>query len=120
MVLTDEQVREIHKRVSSESFASLAKAFSVSKGTVINIAYARCRKHLGLIPHESFAWRAPKYGEANGSSRLTEQKVRAIRKAHKSGRSSQGKLAKKYGVSQVAIHKIVTGKTWSHVDHAIS
>lgn len=53
-------------------------------------------------------------GSTNGSAKLTEQDVLAIRAAHNSGESKTA-LAKKYGVSFMTIHPIVTRKTWAHI-----
>lgn len=50
-------------------------------------------------------------GEDAGASRLTEDQVREIRASC----ASQRKLGERYGVSQVAISKIKTRKTWAHV-----
>lgn len=56
-----------------------------------------------------------RYGEKNGMARLTDRKVRAIRRAYARG-ETQTELGRKYGVSTVAIHFVVHRKTWRHVD----
>ncbi len=50
-------------------------------------------------------------GEANGRSKLTADDVRAIRESGQLHRV----IAKRYGVSENAIHCIKTGKSWRHV-----
>ena len=57
-----------------------------------------------------------KRGEKNGRSRLTDNKVRAIRKAY-TGRGSitQRDLADQYGVSLVTIWRVLSGNAWAHV-----
>lgn len=56
--------------------------------------------------------RAP-HGVSHGRSRLTEDQVREIRAAH--GRGVRPiDLARKHGVSDSAIHKIINWTTWSH------
>jgi hypothetical protein len=55
------------------------------------------------------------YGSRNAMSKLTEQDVKKIREAYKSGWLNQYGLADLYGVSQPCIGSIVRNKTWSHV-----
>ena len=45
---------------------------------------------------------------------ITQQSVLTIRRLRGAGKSLAF-IAGKFGVSTVAIHKIVTGKSWSHV-----
>ena len=54
-------------------------------------------------------------GEKNGMARLTARSVRAIRKQAAQG-ATLAALGEKYGVSHVAIHYVVTRKTWRHVE----
>jgi hypothetical protein len=56
-------------------------------------------------------------GEDQGSSKLTEDAVREIRRRYQrySHTDGGGALAKEYGVGVVQIHRIVTGKAWKHV-----
>lgn len=49
-------------------------------------------------------------------SALTDDDVRAIRRAYGPGLETQHSLARRYGVSQVSIGKIVNRVTWRHVD----
>jgi hypothetical protein len=53
-------------------------------------------------------------GEKNRNAKLTEQKVREIRKLHAEGRSMRG-LAREHGVTKRAIQQILLGITWKHV-----
>jgi len=55
-------------------------------------------------------WRASQ-GEAHGSAKLTDTKVRAIRKA----KGSQREIAAKFKISQAIICDIRNGKLWTHV-----
>lgn len=50
-------------------------------------------------------------GSQHGRSKLTDEKVRAIRQDPR----SHAALAKEYGVSAVAIGHIKRGRTWTHV-----
>lgn len=46
---------------------------------------------------------------------LTEDAVQAIRAAYAAGGISQMALSAKYGVAQMTISKLLTGKTWTHL-----
>lgn len=53
-----------------------------------------------------------RYGENHGRAKLTQVQVDAIREARARG-AKQSALAAQYGVSQVAISKIVRGLAWT-------
>jgi len=55
------------------------------------------------------------FGENNPASKLTEQKVIAIRKLSDEGNLTQKEIAKMFGVSRSTISKIKLRKTWKHV-----
>jgi hypothetical protein len=55
-------------------------------------------------------------GSRNGAARLTNRQVQKIRRLYHKG-YTQKELAKLYGMSTVAIHKIVTRKTWKHISN---
>jgi Mor family transcriptional regulator len=55
-----------------------------------------------------------KIGTAHYAARLDADKVRAIRAAYGPG-VSYNQLARHYGVSHVAIFKVVNRKSWRHV-----
>jgi hypothetical protein len=56
-------------------------------------------------------------GAANGRSKLTEADARAIRAAYVRGCREHGQyaLARRYGVGQTVVGKIVRHKLWGHV-----
>jgi hypothetical protein len=54
-------------------------------------------------------------GESNGNSKLSDEKVKAIRREYASRKVSQRKLAIKYDVSQKLIMLIVNNQIWRHV-----
>lgn len=56
-------------------------------------------------------------GEKSSSAVLTEEAVRAIRRARARG-ESQAALARRYGVTPTTISYAVNRKTWAHVDDA--
>ena len=53
-------------------------------------------------------------GESHPKHKLTEQDVMNIRYAYYDG-AKQEYLAKKYGVKQPLISRIVNGQTWNHL-----
>lgn len=55
------------------------------------------------------------YGESNGNSRLTKNKVTMIRKAYALGGVTQTQLAKQFNVTGMVISKIVRGIMWRHI-----
>lgn len=54
-------------------------------------------------------------GEHNGQSKLTDRKVRFIRRAWKMGKFTQRQLATRVGVDPSLISYVVRRKTWKHV-----
>jgi len=85
---------------------------------VSNLAWESLdRNHARQHPHGTAGRRAR--GEAASKAKLTEAGVRAIRATHVPGaRDHRGPtaLARRYGVGKHAIHKIVTRRTWRHVE----
>jgi hypothetical protein len=57
----------------------------------------------------------PSPGERNGSAKLTESDVRAIRTAYANGEPKE-RLAEQYAVDPSNIIHIVLRKTWRHVE----
>lgn len=62
---------------------------------------------------DPFSWMTPR-PQYPATHKLTDDKVRAIRREYKAG-VQQKDLAAQYGVSKTAIHEIVKYKTWVHV-----
>lgn len=54
-------------------------------------------------------------GEINGQSKLTGQTVAEARALHSAGSHSYSSLARRYGVSVVAVRYAIIGRTWKHV-----
>ena len=65
-----------------------------------------CRHALGTYQHP--------HGVDWHSSKLTDANVRAIRAQRLAGKLLKD-IAKKYGVGVMAIHQVVTRKTWKHI-----
>ena len=54
-------------------------------------------------------------GERQGSSKLTADQVRIIRRSYAPGEVTLAELAKRFGVSEQTISYIVNNKRWQHV-----
>ena len=54
-------------------------------------------------------------GEECARSNLTEDDVRSMRKEYKEGRTSYGKLGKKYGIAGPTVFRIVKRIYWNHI-----
>lgn len=54
-------------------------------------------------------------GEENPAARLTEDDVRALRLAYANG-ETQTSIGRRLGVSQVHISRIISRKSWPHVN----
>ncbi len=54
-------------------------------------------------------------GECHGSAKLTETKVREIRRRYAAGGVSQSALASEYGVTQWSICMVTRGRSWAHI-----
>ena len=67
----------------------------------------------GRIPHLLTIARA--HGEQNGLAKLTDEKVRQMRKEYAKGNTSYRKLAKEYGVSHPSAMDAIKRITWKHV-----
>ncbi len=55
-------------------------------------------------------------GVKNGRAKLSEEQVKAIRQAWKSGTSTVRQLREQYNVSESLIRNIVQRKVWTHVE----
>lgn len=57
----------------------------------------------------------PPVGERSGFAKLTDLKIKEIRKLHAEGKMTQREIAKKFGVGYKAISKIILRQRWKHV-----
>jgi hypothetical protein len=119
--LTDERVAEMRKRyaLGGVSYTTLAEEFGVASNTAANIVRGRWWKHADgpRVQKSTLSARrqAMSLGEGNPAARLTENDVRLIRFAIKSGRFTRKDLAVCLGVCLATIDHITSGKTWVHV-----
>jgi hypothetical protein len=108
--LTEAQVHAIRQRYEAgESQYALARVFGVHASAIGKIVrYDNWAEARHDPPPERCL------GEGNYNARLTEERVRAIRKRYAAG-ESQYALARAYGVSRSAIKNVVNHCTWKHV-----
>lgn len=99
----------LEKYLNGATAQEIAQEYGVCAATVFKII----RRQIPKIPGS--------FRKNNRQLKLTEEQVLDIKRQHVSsprGKRSpfnQSSLAKKYGVTQDTIHKIITGKTWRHV-----
>ena len=60
-------------------------------------------------------WEKVNMGERNGRARLTDDDARRIRRLILQGDLTQKEIAHRFGVANVQISRIKTGKRWTHV-----
>lgn len=121
--LTDERVREIRwLRSSGASLDAIARRMGVHVRTVHDVVQGVTWKHVqGLCLSEAtgappdVATKGIRRGVQCRQSRLTDERVRAIRQWHASG-DSQRAIADRLGVHFVTVSDVVRGVTWKHVE----
>lgn len=106
--LCDEAVIAI--RQSDATLEELAQLYGVSFQSVSDAKNGRTWTHLPLGLRSGVDNRA-RFGIKNGSSKLDEDKVRAIRE----DRGSNISIALKFGISDVLVGKIKSRLIWRHV-----
>jgi len=74
----------------------------------------RIAKIVSTTTSKKRPWHEPRTGENNSSARLTEKKVREIRKKYKSGDNIM-QLASQYDVGTSSIWRVVSYETWKHI-----
>lgn len=88
----------------------------------INPAHLEACTNLGNHNHSAYVGRAARGPRSNAvrgidqhSAKVTEDDVRIIREDYAARRANQTELAARYGVSAMAVSKIILRKTWKHV-----
>lgn len=112
--LTWEDVHTIRRRHAEERVPNkeLAEEYGVHLATITGVIANRTWHDEGYTPP---AQRLTSRGVMNQHSKLTPEKVRAIRSAYASGKANQYELARTYGVHQTTIHSILQRRSWKHV-----
>lgn len=110
--LKEAQVREIHRLWAAKQHdrESLARIFGVSRQTIWGILCGRLWHHLfpGKQGHSL------RRGEGHVAHKLTDEKVRAIRRRLSEGETGAS-LAREYCVSISVISEIRNRKAWVHI-----
>lgn len=107
--LSEADVLDIIQRIASkERQRDIAKTFGVSPTAIADIARGDSWAHVD-VPRVS-----GKVGERNGRAKVCEDDVKNIRALYESG-VSQIKLADMFGITQVAVSKIIRRVTWANV-----
>ncbi len=91
------------------SVKAMARKYKISASVMLRILQKKQWKHVGG-PDAIITLSKPNPSAA----RLTESDVKLIRTINKSG-TSQGQLAKRFGVRQCTISQIIRRETWKHV-----
>lgn len=111
----------VHRLVASAFLGDPEPGFEVNHinrdprdNRIENLEYMTHLENIRYRLPGSWAGNGAPYGERNGSAVLTEPQVIEIRRRLAEG-AMQKTLAAEYNVSQLAIHKIATGKTWKHL-----
>lgn len=83
-----------------------------------NVADMQAKKR-GPLGDRHWSRRRPELvlrGNANGSAKIAQDIALAILTEYATELISQSKLAKKYGISQQHVSKIVRGERWAHLE----
>lgn len=112
--LSEDDVHHICRMLMDETvrYNTVAIKYGVTSRTIILIATGKT--WCSITKDYEIPLRRPYVGSANMLAKLTEDKVREIRKEYALGGVSHGQLAKKYGVSRPGITRVLQGKIWSH------
>lgn len=82
--------------------------------TVSNLKWATKREK-ELHQFNNPTWEAVVKKRSRNSGKLTEGKVKIIKRQLKNNRTRITMIAKRFGVSDMQIHRIKSGENWSHV-----
>jgi transcriptional regulator len=125
--LTDDEVREIRRRLAAgEKQSDIARQFGIALSNVGVIRCGRAWSHIAAeIPLPPVVNRGrfrPKTtrrgdyvrGEGHPDAKLTEANVIEVRRLYREG-VKQVELARRFGVGQDCVSRIVLGKAWKHL-----
>ncbi len=93
------------------SITLIAEKFGIHASTVHRVL----NRHAISTPEDMVQKPRDQSGEKNHGAKLTEEIIRQIRASHAQEHLSHRVLARRFGVSQAAIYKVLSGKSWSHV-----
>ena len=111
--LTEAEVLEMRRRyLADESQESLAERYGVSQGEVSMVLSGR---RWGWLDGGKVERPTLNRGERHGQSKLTEAIVREMREAHRAGEAKRA-LARRFGVSQMTVIRVISGKSWGWLE----
>lgn len=114
--LSEEQVKDVFTLWNNgKTQEEIADLYGVSGTTIHAIIAGRNWKHVPR-PRLRQPPRVHVWGSKHPNSKLTDDKVREIRRLHAAGGYTFAALARRYGVSLSLVSKIVKRKTWRHVE----
>lgn len=111
--LTASLVREIRARHAGgvETYEFLATEYGVSRTAIQLAIRGKTWAHIDGAREENASTSKPVVKQW---ARLTPDDVVAIRRRYSAG-EKQRDIARDFGVSQMAVHQITSGKTWKHI-----
>lgn len=122
-VLTEKDVRRIHSLFATGQYAAsqLAAEFNVSQPTIDCVLKGKTFRHLGLpvlVGQHSRGRNPRNKGETHGNSKLTEPRVRKLRRLLAEGRLTPDKkreLSRRWDIHAANLEMAARGLSWKHV-----
>lgn len=110
--LTEDQVREIRSRYSGKygEQTALAREYGVPVSVVRHVVWGKSWKQLTGTRFYVVA-----HGARHGHAKLTDGKVRWMRRLHFERGCTVIEIAKRYGITRPIARDVIYGKTWKHV-----
>jgi predicted XRE-type DNA-binding protein len=124
--LTAAKVVEIRRLYATRKYTQreLAEMFGVCQGKIGSVVQGTSWAHIteGVANSEEDKAdrkaRAGCKGSASPQSKLTDGRVREMRRLYATGSFSQDRLGRMFGIDQTTVSGIVRGKCWKHVPMA--
>lgn len=113
--LTKANVTKIRELLGTKSHDQIAREFGVTRRTIGRLLHGEAWSEGIVKPSEATLMAARRYarGEENPKAKLTPDVVREIRAL--AGTVRQVDLAKRFGVTQAVVSKIIRRKLWTEV-----
>jgi IS30 family transposase len=111
--LTEADVCEIRRLAAARTpHQVLAGRFGVSASNISMIVQRKTWSH--IITADALPEKGVHRGESHRSAKLTEADVRKIRRLAED-RITQRTIAKQFGISNMAVNRIVRKTAWAHI-----
>src|SRR3990167_737320 len=114
--LSSSDVKKIVRLRDKKTQQAIAREFNICQAHVSDIQTGKSWRHLGISTHQPRD--RCQIGESNYASKLTEEQVKIA--WHLKGKTSQTKIAQRFGVSRKAISLIHYSKTWMHITRSLA